>query len=62
MQRFQLPYEPKEFAECEECLSTIYVDDEREIKDGKLICLDCLTAFEAEYEFETEEEQIENAV
>jgi hypothetical protein len=59
MQRFQLPFEPEEFSECDGCMSTIYVDDIRELRNGKLICLDCLTAYEASYEFEMEEIEFE---
>jgi glucose-6-phosphate 1-dehydrogenase len=62
MQRFQLPFEPAEFGECEECLSTIYFDDARDVVDvvdGKLICLDCITALEVDFEFEMEEIEYE---
>jgi formylmethanofuran dehydrogenase subunit E len=52
MQRFQLPFEPVEFAECDGCMGTIYADDTREIQNGQLLCLDCLTAHESSYEFE----------
>lgn len=51
LDRFQLPFEPAEFGECERCLSTIYLDDEREMHDGELWCLDCVTANENEEEF-----------
>jgi hypothetical protein len=56
MDRFLPPFEPVEHGECEECMSTIYDDDPTEIIDGKLMCGDCITAFEASYEFEMEEE------
>jgi formylmethanofuran dehydrogenase subunit E len=55
--RFQLPFEPVEIAECDECMGSIYTEEEIEVlDDGKLVCLDCLTALEVEYEFEMEEE------
>jgi hypothetical protein len=56
MDRFRLPYEPVEFAECDHCMGTIYLDEGSELLDGDLVCLDCLTAHEASYEFEVEEE------
>jgi hypothetical protein len=55
MDRFLAPFEPLEFAECDKCLSTIYMDDEREIKDGEWWCQDCITAHENEEEFLEEE-------
>jgi formylmethanofuran dehydrogenase subunit E len=55
--RFRLPFEPVEITECDECMGSIYTEEEIEVlDDGKLVCLDCLTALEAEYEFEMEEE------
>jgi formylmethanofuran dehydrogenase subunit E len=49
MDRFALPFEPAEFAECDKCLSTIYVDDEREVNNGELWCMDCITAHDEEF-------------
>lgn len=55
MDRFALPFEPAEFAECDKCLSTIYMDDEKEMKDGEWWCQDCITAHENDEEFLEEE-------
>lgn len=57
LDRFPLPYEPEEFAECDSCMGTIYADDTREVQNGQLLCLDCLTAHENSYEFETEDDE-----